>query len=882
MFFSCRSILPCSLRFLRNRSQRNISLRATALVVMLCAAAAASGQKAPGEKSPIQIDASKPFREPGPARYDLDYARSPSGAEIGLNSRYLTLDGKPWLPVMGEFHFSRYPASRWEEEILKMKAAGVNIIATYVIWIHHEEIEGQFDWTEQRDLRRFAQLCSRHGMYLVVRIGPWAHGEARNGGFPDWLVNKVATRQNDPFYLKYVQAWYGQIGQQLNGLLWKDGGPVIGIQIENEYTKRGLGAGEAHILELKKMARASGLAVPLYQVTAWDNAVVPERAVLPVYDGYPDAPWDRSLTPWPPAEVYAFHLRSRVAANIAPGADDTAAQPVPFLTAEMGGGNEDTYHRRPVIQPDDVAAILPVMLGSGVNLYGSYMFQGGENPDGKLSTLEESQATDYPNDVPVKSYDFQAPLGEFGEERDSFRKLKVFQYFLNNYGSQLAPMTVSAPAKQPTGPADLSTPRVTVRTRNDEGFLFLNNYVRGATMPARPATQFEIRLPGGALRVPRQPVDIPSGAYFIWPFNLRQSGITLRYSTAQLFTRITNGKAVTLYFAAVPGIPAEFAIDAAHAHLEQAASGTVTREDGTIYVSGVQPGIESAIDLTTDQGAHLRLVVLSREQAENAWMVRNGGSERLLISSQEFFWNPEANPQHIYLRERGARKFAFTLMPPPATAPQASLPLKQAETTPHAAIYTALAKPASRELKYRLVQAADAAPPVKFGPTRKDGSPSVAEAPSGGAFQHAAKWAIAIPPGSMDGVSELFLVTHYQGDVARLYSSAGLLTDNFYNGQPWPVGLSRFLDLSRANRLELDILPLRKDAPLYLEAPSRPTFPPNGQAGGHLSANQPMRPTEPETKAQPGQPACVHFSSLSHARRQMSNKPSFDGRFIRS
>lgn len=90
---------------------------------------------------------------------------------------------------------------------------------------------------------------------------------------------------------------------------------------------------------------------------------------------------------------------------MAPSVQDS----LPYLTAEIGGGNEVTYHRRPVIQPDDIAAMFPVMIGSGVNLYGTYMFQGGENPDGKLSTLLESQATGYSNDVPIKSYDFQAP-----------------------------------------------------------------------------------------------------------------------------------------------------------------------------------------------------------------------------------------------------------------------------------------------------------------------------------------------------------------------------------------------------------------------------------------------------------------------------------------
>ena len=190
---------------------------------------------------------------------------------LGINSRYLTRNGVPWLPATGEFHFSRYPQAQWEEEILKMKAAGVDIISTYVIWIHHEEVKGQFNWNDQRDLRSFAQLCAKHGMYLVVRIGPWDHGEVRNGGLPDWVLKDGPTRVNDPVYLASVRSLYGQIGQQLNGLMWKDGGPVIGVQLENEYSKRGPGAGEAHLLELKKIALASGLDAPLYFITGWDN-----------------------------------------------------------------------------------------------------------------------------------------------------------------------------------------------------------------------------------------------------------------------------------------------------------------------------------------------------------------------------------------------------------------------------------------------------------------------------------------------------------------------------------------------------------------------------------------------------------------------------------
>ena len=100
-----------------------------------------------------------------------------------------------------------------------MKAAGVNIVATYVIWIHHEEVKGQFDWTGQRDLRVFARLCAKHGMYVVPRIGPWDHAEVRNGGLPDWVLEQGPTRVNDPVYLASVREWYGQVGAELKGLL---------------------------------------------------------------------------------------------------------------------------------------------------------------------------------------------------------------------------------------------------------------------------------------------------------------------------------------------------------------------------------------------------------------------------------------------------------------------------------------------------------------------------------------------------------------------------------------------------------------------------------------------------------------------------------------
>jgi hypothetical protein len=313
---------------------------------------------------------------------------------------------------MGEFQYSRYPAEDWEREILKMKAGGVRIISTYVFWIHHEEIEGRFDWSGRRNLRHFVDLAGRHGMYVWVRVGPWDHGEVRNGGLPDWVLRHSKPRGNDPAYLQAVRRFYGEIGKQLARLLFKDGGPVIGVQIENEYHERGEGEGEKHLLTLRQMALDAGLRAPFYSITGWDDAVMPQHDLLPVFGGYPDGFWYRSLLPLAPSPLY-FFSPIRCDENVRddlwsrrPDLDARLAA-YPFFTAEMAGGMELSYHRRPLMSPDDIASLAVVKLGSGVTMYGYYMFHGGTNPDGKQTTLQESQATGYLNDLPLKAYDFQ-------------------------------------------------------------------------------------------------------------------------------------------------------------------------------------------------------------------------------------------------------------------------------------------------------------------------------------------------------------------------------------------------------------------------------------------------------------------------------------------
>lgn len=767
----------------------------------------------------IYIDARQPAPPPSLAAFHEGTAKSASGQVLGLTGAYLTRNAEPWLPVMGEFHFARYPRAQWEEEILKMKAAGVQIIATYIFWIHHEEIQGQFDWSGDRDLHRFVELCGKQGMYVYLRIGPWAHGEARNGGLPDWLLEKGPTRTNDPLFMSFVASYFQQISLQVKGLLWKDSGPIIGVQLENEYSDRSKHGGEEYILALKKLAIESGLDVPYYSVTGWDNAVVPKEEVLPVFGGYPDAPWDSSLQTLPASEVYVFRFQSRVTGNAGgigtnpvDDATNVARAATPFITAEVGGGIQDSYHRRSVLTADDVAAMVPVMLGSGVNLYGTYMFQGGENPDGKRTTLQESQATHYPTDVPVKSYDFQAPLGEFGQERESFRKLKVFNYFLNDFGGDLAPMRVYPPARLPKGPDDFSVVRVSVRADQDGGFVFLNNYVRGAEMPTRKALQLNIQLPAGSLVLPKEPVDVPSGAYSVWPFNLRMGDVTLAYSTAQLFTKVQDETQVSYYFLHVPGVRSDFAFDNPPL-LEIQKGVAASQKPGALYLRDVTDGVTPFVQWKDINGKTFRLILLSETDAENAWKVQLSGRQYLLLTAQQFF----TNAQQIFLRSDGHPNFHFRLLPAPDGRPLANHPLQEVGRVANVGEFSATFPSGKPQIVYEKIQNAGQAPPVKLGPALSWRLAGVAQAPDDAAFKQAAKWRLRLPQEPLQGLSDLFLKIDYVGDVARLQNGSHLLTDDFCNGLPWSIGLRRFLEADAAGNLTLEILPLKKDAPIFWE-----------------------------------------------------------------
>jgi len=757
---------------------------------------------------PLTITLAAPTPPPSEA-FHLGTAKRPDGATLTLDSQSLRRDDRPWIPVMGEYHFSRYPASDWREELMKMKAGGIDIVATYCFWIHHEEVEGTWNWEGQRNLHEFVRLCGDVGLNVIVRCGPWAHGEVRNGGLPDWVVNHKdwKIRTTDEGFLKQTRQLYTQIAEQLKGQLWKDGGPVIGIQLDNEY----YGPAE-YLLALKKIAREVGLDVPICTRTGWPQLTTPMPfgEIVPLYGAYAEGFWDRETTSMPGQYWAAFRFsRLRTDENIANEQlgrhavqDESDAARYPYLTCEVGGGMVPSYHRRILIKPQDVEATVLIKLGSGSTLPGYYMYHGGTNPDGKLTTLMESQSTPTTNwnDLPVKSYDFQAPIGEYGQLRYHYHQLRRLHLFLADFGSALANYPMTLPDRRPEGKDDLTTLRWTARSDGKSGFVFVNNYERQKAMPANKGVQFDLKLAdGNSLLFPAEPIDIPADARFIWPFNLDLgSGFRLRYATAQPICAVTVGKTRTIFFSETLGVPAVFSIE------------------GEAAPRPVGPSLNPAFVLKGTDGTSVRVVLLDEATSLRLYKANWLGHERVFITRAGLV----VDGDKVRLTAPERRFLTMSVYPAPdhldLTGSQAGVFLRLMPEPPPVV---------NAETQLESIQAAGPAREIPLGKASKP----VAAEPTDADFEKAAVWKIKLPA-DLDLSNDPILRLSYVGDVARVTLDGKLLTDNFYNGTVFDIGLRRYGPEILHGDLRVAVLPLRKDAvtgpnpPIYLQEEARPPF----------------------------------------------------------
>lgn len=528
---------------------------------------------------------------------------------LQADSRRLTRGSESWLPVMGEFHFSRYPAAEWREELLKIRAGGVDLLATYLFWNQHEENRGTLRFDGALDIRHFVELCGELGLYVAVRLGPWSHGECRNGGFPDWLMQeKCSPRTDDPAYLALVEPYYARIAQELRGLSYDQGGPIVAVQVENELYDQ-----PEHLRTLRAMAERVGITAPLWTATGWGAADIPADVLLPLYGGYPEAFWEDAHEGWT-REMRRHYFFTPIRDDHAIGADLRSSAPggtgpddrrYPYATCELGGGMAIAYHRRPLVPAIDVSSLALTKLGSGSAWQGYYLYHGCSQRLDHAQHNQESHDTGYPNDLPVVTYDFQAPLGEYGQVRPSYAALRMQHLLIRDSGAALAGMPLHLPDDGPAGLDDRASLRWSVRAQGDQGFLFVNNHQPHEPLPDHDGVRFQVHLGGRTVTLPAQEVNVPSGAHFVWPLGYEAGrGVRIEWASAQPLTRLELDTTPVSVFTATAGITPQFALPAGND-----VSGPVRVENSDapehadqLVVSVPEPGTDAVVTATGPEG----------------------------------------------------------------------------------------------------------------------------------------------------------------------------------------------------------------------------------------------------------------------------------------
>ena len=623
------------------------------------------------------------------AQYNIDLSRvtppsieylkmgntGPKGKEIRVNNLYMDEGGIPQLPVMGEFHYSRMHPNYWKDALLKMKASGINIVATYCLWSLHEEMEGELSWQEHLNLRRFIQLCKEVGLKVHLRIGPYCNAEIKNGGLPDWIIGNpnFRTRSNDPLYLNYVRRWYEAIYKQVKGLLYKDGGPIMAIQLENEYVSQGMII--SHLMNLKKMAVEIGFDVPLYSMTHWMDSEYPKGEIVPYAGFYIEAPWMTSGKEEMPTSNFEFFTYNRLSDNI--GTDIIKIEgdveslngennDSPFFTCEIGVGSTTFRHRRAVVPEELAGEMINLRLGCGANLMGYYMYVGGSNPVGEKRTFQSSG--------PRINYDYQAPIREFGTLGTVMQETKKYNYFMNDFGTALAP----AAAYLPTSNQNRNNLQWAVRLHNNSGYLFCSNYLYRNSKKDYKNVQFKVKLKDETLRIPNHKITVKDGTYFLWPFNQNMGGVQLKYATVQPICSLKEGNTRTFFFFEDDQIGGEYLLENKNIQDIKVNNGVCKADKNGYFINQLVPGTDCSIEITQKDGAKVRLVTLTEEESDQLWKGTIRGKEFVALTASSLIYDEEGitlidnNPNAEIQMYRNGR-FMQKLFRQPAHDLQASI-----------------------------------------------------------------------------------------------------------------------------------------------------------------------------------------------------------------
>ena len=320
--------------------------------------------------------------------------------EITLSEKGITIYDRRTLIFSGEMHYMRIPLELYEDRIRKAKAAGLNTIATYIPWNYHEPKEGMWVVENEKRLVSFIESIKNAGLFLIVRIGPYICSEWDGGGFPSWLLTRCYPRRfDDEEYRRLVEEWYSKIIKVLKRYIFPNG-PIIGIQVENEYWW----GDPDYILWLYELLEREQIKVPIFTN---ENVACRKTQVIDSLDLYP-LPWD-------------FEAPIKALEELKKNVKDK-----PYTIMELEGGQ---YASRLGRLPTNWGSIpskwtenlLKILVANGASIINVYMFHGGTNPVG------------YTGKGIISSYDYEAPIREWGGLSPRYYRVKLAIDVLKEY-----------------------------------------------------------------------------------------------------------------------------------------------------------------------------------------------------------------------------------------------------------------------------------------------------------------------------------------------------------------------------------------------------------------------------------------------------------------
>lgn len=308
------------------------------------------------------------------------------------------LNGQPFKILSGAIHYFRIDPDDWYHSLFNLKALGFNTVETYVPWNAHEPHKGQFDFSGRLDIERFIQTAQSLGLYMIVRPSPFICAEWEFGGLPAWLLEEnMRIRSSDPAFIEAVSHYYDRLLEILTRYQVDQGGPILMMQVENEYGS--YGEDKTYLRAVRDLMKEKGVTCPLFTS---------------------DGPWRATLRAGTLIEDDVFvtgNFGSKASYNFAQMQEffDEHGKKWPLMCMEFWDGwftrwKEPVIHRDPEELAEAVHEVLE--LGS-INLY---MFHGGTN-FGFMNGCSARGTLDLPQ---VTSYDYGALLNEQGNPTEKY------------------------------------------------------------------------------------------------------------------------------------------------------------------------------------------------------------------------------------------------------------------------------------------------------------------------------------------------------------------------------------------------------------------------------------------------------------------------------